>query len=350
MSAPSRRPYPSVQRWAAELDEPTLLWVPSLDVDEDARPLAPRVRRLTQAALHVGDGIGSLDTATWLALLASPHLNVGVRLDAELVPLAEALDAVAAPSRVREIVQRWAPRSALAPARWAQPPRGPGGRQRPLEVLDADAMPVARRQLFATLGGAVAPPVTQHDHLVALWRSRTREEPVSSPAIDLASSGCIACGTCVKACPHAALRLVPAALEFSPERCRGCATCVQLCPVAALTSRAPLTWNAILASERPWWRLQELHTRRCERCGTSFASDPAPTPSSTLCPVCAERARNPFGSFVPDAPWVRERLRARAGPLHADAGHRVVEEGASEDLAYEDDDERARRDGRDQGE
>jgi len=45
---------------------------------------------------------------------------------------------------------------------------------------------------------------------------------------------CVACGTCVQACPFGALTLTDG-LAIDTDRCMGCGVCTRVCPQQALT-------------------------------------------------------------------------------------------------------------------
>lgn len=47
---------------------------------------------------------------------------------------------------------------------------------------------------------------------------------------------CIACGTCVGACPVNAIDFVDGVAKIDKEKCIGCGTCEAVCPVEAVTS------------------------------------------------------------------------------------------------------------------
>ena len=51
----------------------------------------------------------------------------------------------------------------------------------------------------------------------------------------VASSGCVACGCCVKVCPKSAIQIargVTAVVDL--EKCVGCGKCANVCPAAVI--------------------------------------------------------------------------------------------------------------------
>ena len=59
------------------------------------------------------------------------------------------------------------------------------------------------------------------------------------------SVGCIACGICVKSCPHGAITMKGNLPEIDYSKCTGCLTCVNKCPRKTIVSRK------IVAEETP---------------------------------------------------------------------------------------------------
>lgn len=119
----------------------------------------------------------------------------------------------------------------------------------------------------------------------------TRPEPGSS-AVALAASGCVACGVCVRACPHDALDLAHEAersvLTQIPERCSGEQACVRLCPHDALSVAG--AFSLFDLARTPTVELAVVATAGCKRCGARH-----PAAEGELCPPCAFRSRNAFG-------------------------------------------------------
>ena len=46
---------------------------------------------------------------------------------------------------------------------------------------------------------------------------------------------CVGCGTCVDACPEAAIELVEDLAVVDEKRCKDCGDCVAACPTEAIT-------------------------------------------------------------------------------------------------------------------
>lgn len=200
--------------------------------------------------------------------------------------------------------------------------RPPSGRRR-RTVMQAERMPtVERRSLFGMGRKDPRPEDAWTPELAATDQQRLRAalhrlgaRPTDSGDADgvgwrIVADGCQARGQCVVACPHDALRLLHTStgdvdqrseLTFDPSLCDGCGRCVEFCDVDALSSAAPTSFNDLLAEPR---LIATVSTRRCQRCRAAFVPDDA---DATLCPVCAERRANPFGSTLP--PEAIERLR-----------------------------------------
>lgn len=62
-----------------------------------------------------------------------------------------------------------------------------------------------------------------------------------------AQSKCIACGTCVAACPEQAITLKQDGIETAPARCKLCGKCAEVCPTTAIElSGKPMSVSEIL--------------------------------------------------------------------------------------------------------
>ncbi|TNC17331.1 4Fe-4S dicluster domain-containing protein [Georgenia sp. 311] len=127
-----------------------------------------------------------------------------------------------------------------------------------------------------------------------------------SAAAALAVDGCVACGVCVRACPHDALVLDhdgdTSTLTHLREDCRAELECLRLCPVDAFSTSGSLPLADVLAV--PTAVLAEVRTATCERCGARHPADEGP-----LCATCRFREGNAFGSSMP--PGLAERLARR---------------------------------------
>lgn len=306
-----RAEFGSLTRWAAELVEDTDVWL----VDDLALSRAPARGQLPSAeaiVVAVPGGPEAIGERTWLEMLTARHVRWYVA------------DEVALPERVAAIVAAWEPAAgpqSFSPGEVGLPLRARLRSRREVEVLDATAMPRSRRSLLrVAAGGESAAARSDTELLEEAWRARRAEGDVPSPALDLQSRGCVACGTCVKACPTQVLSLSPTRahapareagtgrrdsegleLRYVARGCIGCDTCVSLCPVGALTSDRTLAWNEVFECDERGgeaWVLEELTLTKCARCGTPFAG------GAEFCPACEARMKNPFGSSLPPASWL----------------------------------------------
>lgn len=186
---------------------------------------------------------------------------------------------------------------------------------KPRESFGVEDVPHSRRNLFG-LGRSDLPlpdeTLLPEDRERLALRSLLEAEgidpsvlsEVPSHGLVLRTSGCTACGVCVKACPTEALEL--SHLETGPDRrittlaiydsaCIGCRRCIELCPVDAFTVAGPTSWKTRLGdrSRRP---LETIPTVRCERCKTYFPM----REGGTLCATCRATRENPFGIRWPE--------------------------------------------------
>ena len=111
---------------------------------------------------------------------------------------------------------------------------------------------------------------------------------------------CYACSICARACPTDALKFqmndekTHYWLYFSARACIGCEACIHVCaPEAIEIDRLPTYTQIFGESERSVLREGELS--KCVQCKTLFAAGSG----QDLCPVCAYRRKNPFGSMMP---------------------------------------------------
>ena len=112
-----------------------------------------------------------------------------------------------------------------------------------------------------------------------------------------ADASCCDRRMCVALCPTAALTVAEdgatAGLRFDPVACIACGTCVRACPEGSLA----LTAHGGAAEPQALATHQRL---RCADCGDAFsvaaASTDSPPPQSRLCPACSKSRR-----FIDDA-------------------------------------------------
>ncbi|GIG23879.1 4Fe-4S dicluster domain-containing protein [Cellulomonas denverensis] len=217
-------------------------------------------------------------------------------------------------------VDALAPRAMVRRRRWGRVWRAP--------VLGVERLDLPRRGVIAPLSrtrrpGAYGRPVTERGRLLATLAAlgldpgrvagprsapppATPSEPIgtASPALDvlpaaeLVADDCTACGVCARSCPEHALALVvdpdggPARLHQAPLSCTDCGICVAICPAGAL-HRA----GVLAPGDRTGTReLAVLPVTTCRRCRAAVAV--SVVSGDGLCPVCAERRRNPFGSTL----------------------------------------------------
>jgi len=189
------------------------------------------------------------------------------------------------------------------------------GTAEPRESFSSDDMPHSRRDLFG-LGQSQIPlpdeqmlPQNRERLALSAILSASSVPPsalahVDSHGLLLRTSGCTACGVCVKACPTDALEL--SHLETGPDRrittlseydseCVGCRQCIDLCPVDAFDNGGPLSWETRLG-DSPRRPLETVPTMRCEKCKTFFPM----REGGTLCTTCRATRENPFAVRWPE--------------------------------------------------
>jgi ferredoxin len=156
--------------------------------------------------------------------------------------------------------------------------RPPVGRTR-RGVLDAGALPVARRALLGLPGShptSPAPAGSAQQRLIAEALTLTVDAERST-------------------------------LSQLPQRCSGCGRCVTSCPVQAISAVGHHPW-AVLREVRAV-PLAQPSTCRCVECGAAVVAD---ADADVLCPTCAFRRDSPFGSITPEQ--MLARLRASSPP------------------------------------
>lgn len=185
-------------------------------------------------------------------------------------------------------------------------------------VADVDVAhpPVSRRHLFRARTtpavGVHEPDADDQTRLVASLRALgVSGDATAAPGVRLEVAGCVACGMCVRVCPHDALSLTHAlgasTLTHRPDLCRGEQACLAACPESAIAAGEHYDWGTALAGAPR--TLARLRTKPCPRCQTPVPLD---RPQG-LCEPCSLRKQDPFGWDVPAALWDRlpEHLRRR---------------------------------------
>lgn len=127
-----------------------------------------------------------------------------------------------------------------------------------------------------------------------------------------ANASCTACGVCERVCPTGALQLEVDEtdryqLTFNARNCVDCGLCLTLCEPNALQRHAP-TADHLLADQPAILRQGQL--THCRRCNAGFAS----SNQTDLCPVCAFRAQNPFGSYMVSANSLHRQAQQKKRP------------------------------------
>lgn len=186
---------------------------------------------------------------------------------------------------------------------------------------DAHNAPLSRRDLFrlATRQGkaALAQAVEHSNHKSRLpGRDRRRvinsihQFPKPEKSLKLfnedtfanlsVSDTCTACGTCARACPTDAITFSidkeekQFQLSFNPKSCIACELCVHVCLPSSITMLKSITLQKVFYKEKEIV-LRKGSLDQCEKCKSFYASKP----DTYVCPTCASRRKNPFGSIVP---------------------------------------------------
>lgn len=63
---------------------------------------------------------------------------------------------------------------------------------------------------------------------------------------------CTACGLCIPACPHEALKTASGEIIWNQQNCRDCGACIAACPHASSPKTRHMTVDQILAEILPW--------------------------------------------------------------------------------------------------
>lgn len=186
---------------------------------------------------------------------------------------------------------------------------------KPKSSFSADDVPHSRRDLFGMGASTLQLPdddmLPEDRERLALTRLLQAEGVGPSVLADtrshgllLQTSGCTACGVCVKACPTDALELTYteigterriSSLGIVDSQCIGCRKCVELCPESAFTVEGNTSWETRLA-DTPKRPLETIPTVKCEKCKTFFPLKDG----GTLCKTCKATRDNPFAIRWPE--------------------------------------------------
>ena len=200
----------------------------------------------------------------------------------------------------------------------------------PIEILedaherpcwDAHNAPLTRRDLFRLAtrqGTATLAQAVEHSNHKTHLPGRDRRRMINSmhqfpnPVNDLTLSNeetfgnlsvsetCTACGTCARACPTEAVLISinkeekQFKLTFNPKLCIACGICANVCLPSSITLLKSIPLQEVFFEGKEMV-LREGSLSKCEKCGSFFASKP----DTYVCPTCANRRKNPFGSIVP---------------------------------------------------
>jgi ferredoxin len=291
----------------------------SIELICQQHPQAEMGLAATHTAIRVRGCLAGLGASAYVALIALGVARVLVRTDA-CGQCAWAALQTRVEMQVEQARQLLGPGGQAVVLVTAGAAQAEAATERP--VWEADNPPLSRRDVFrlASRRGQVmmARMVTDEAETrpKALGRERqrlwkgldqlpAREQRASQPlpaGLGLAtvsvSEACTACGACARLCPTGALRLdlqlgerPGYRLTFVPQACIGCGACHATCLPGAVTIDAQPTFEAVFVNREPV-ELRAGELVRCKRCQTWMAA----LPGARLCPTCAFRARNPFGT------------------------------------------------------
>lgn len=128
----------------------------------------------------------------------------------------------------------------------------------------------------------------------------TNDGVVTTWAAHLTISDCVACGVCIKACPHGALTMADEdgqqVICHNRQLCRSELRCVDLCPHQALHSSGPVRIDAgrLHHDISQPVELARIRAHPCPVCGFMTIDD-----EGDLCRHCRYRRDNPFGFRLP---------------------------------------------------
>jgi ferredoxin len=265
--------------------------------------------------IRVHGCLAGLGSGTYLALVASGHEHITVRMDAcpncDWKTLHAQVERQV--TRAKQLLEAWGKAESIIVVSELN-----SQVERP--VWDATNPPVSRRDLFrnlthqgqATIARIIQDEKTQSDHRPGRDRQRLLGAITQFPAplsMDvagmgemgfatlLASENCVACGTCARACPTRALQFVKTendtafTLSLSVKNCIACDICAHVCTSKTLKVDHYPTFPQVFDTEMLILRQGGLI--KCEQCGTLIAS----RPGVRLCQFCDFRQAHPVGSM-----------------------------------------------------
>ena len=266
------------------------------------------------AVIRTNGCLAALGTSAYLGLAALGVQHVRVRLDAcDACPLAMLRPQIERTMQAAHDLLTAAQR----PAALVVAPLARQAKARP--VYSTRNPPVSRRGFFQALARQsrsaaeeIAPPdeaQLSEDERVPrerrrLIRALRRISPPAQAAVPGAgfarmsvSNACTACSVCARVCPTGALVMRQNEEQFelslNSASCMNCGLCITLCEAGALQPDEAPTFAALLVNQEEVLYRGKL--QRCRKCRSLFAGQPA----DGLCPMCAYRKRNPFGTRPP---------------------------------------------------
>lgn len=281
----------------------------------DRNPKAPLGLSAESTGIRVRGCLAGLGTGTYLALVASGHEHIMVRMDAcsgcEWKTLPSQVEKQVA--RAKQLLEAWGKAESINVVSELN-----SHAERP--VWDATNPPVSRRDLFrnlthqgqATIARIIQDEKTLSDHRPGRDRLRLLgaithfPSPLSTDvtgigemgfATLLASENCVACGTCARACPTRALQFVKTendtafTLSLSVKNCIGCDICAHVCTSKTLKVDHSPSFAQVFGADT--LVLREGGLVKCEQCGTLIAS----RPGVRFCQFCEFRQAHPLGSM-----------------------------------------------------
>ncbi|MBX3083628.1 MAG: 4Fe-4S binding protein [Anaerolineae bacterium] len=264
------------------------------------------------AVITTNTCLAALGASAYLALIAQDVRRLTVRLDAcDQCPLAcNKPEIETAIQQAQTILSTLDNRARIEPVTAVK-------RSSRRSVLSVMNPPVSRRSFFQSLTHQPAKGIDplfsadtpqlesiesaprERRRLISVLRELATNPPDTPLTIDgfaqfSVSEACTACDLCVRVCPSGALQLnqddVSFALTFSPADCTDCGLCLKFCAADALHRTGTPSLAALIASEPQTLRTGRLV--RCKKCASLFAA----SSEAQLCPACAFRKNNPFGS------------------------------------------------------